>query len=129
MGLNHETRRHLEALPPPRPGRSLGIAVGREVVAGAPLIQTTRHTSTATATAAPSPRRCTTGSWGPHAFYHNCSLPVVRPNHEAIYGPRADRPQVGWWEPACRHGRGEEGKQWHVAPLYACVCAARACTT
>lgn len=36
--------------------------------------------------------RCTTAAWGPHAFHHNCSLPVVRTNRERIDGPRAERP-------------------------------------
>lgn len=63
-------------------------------------------------------RSCTTGAWGPHAFHHNCSRPVVRTNLEPIEGPRAERPvfdrlvlhhyatkslEVGW-EGACSRG-------------------------
>ncbi|GAB4816169.1 hypothetical protein N2152v2_003215 [Parachlorella kessleri] len=36
--------------------------------------------------------RCTASAWGPHAFHHNCSQPVVRTNFEPVDGPRAERP-------------------------------------
>lgn len=37
---------------------------------------------------------CTERAWGPHAFKHNCSTPVVRTDGSTILGPRSEGPGV-----------------------------------